>query len=363
MSVLHVYPFDVGATNGGTMRLRMAVSACPGGVVRFSDRDGWQLHDLADVVVGADASVLPNWKSPKRRLFPTTLWESGARRRRSLASVLRSPGARDSDAVVLHTSYLGSVASSARRLLDRPVLVDVYDLVWRAHLLDARGSPALGTLRRSYAATVRLRETRSIRKAAALLFAGWGDAALTGQPLAWAPTGIEPVPHSDRLRSDEVRVGFIGNFHHWATREAAERLIASPLRSEGARIVLAGHGSRQFAADLPRVQSLGRISSVRELYDAVDCVAVPAMAGAGMKVKVAEAAVSRVPVVTTPIGADGFPPALREALTIVAVDRLDLDACRRAMKSETVDACASAFADLEWTNAVATYGRLVGATQ
>jgi hypothetical protein len=75
-----------------------------------------------------------------------------------------------------------------------------------------------------------------------------------------------------------------------------------------------------------------------------------------MKVKVAEAVVAGRPVVTTPLGADGFSPALQRHLSVVQ-DRhaLTLQAVETAMTRDTEVARAAFAAVLGWRPAVATY--------
>jgi hypothetical protein len=235
------------------------------------------------------------------------------------------------------------------------VAVDAYDLVWRAHLLDSAGTPPITWIRQIYSRSVRIREQRVLRNADGRLFAGWEDAVRAGEPGAWVPTGIRQGRVAPLDGGSVINVGILGNFNHWATLEAARRVLSSSLAVDPrVRLVFAGNGSKDFGG--ARVMALGHVPSTEAFYSQVHCVVVPAMAGAGMKVKVAEAAVAGIPLVTSPIGAEGFPPQLRQMLTVRDVDEVDFASCEQAMDPASVDACAAAFSrSLGWEVAVSRY--------
>jgi hypothetical protein len=304
-------------------------------------------------------------QAAKRAVFPATLWESGRRPMRALASGAHSGGPWDG-LVVLHTTYLAPLAPWLQARGAR-VLLHVYDLVWRAHELDAqRARGPLRAIRSAYATTVRPREERAVAAADAVVVAGWDDwlALRSRVPAArWVAPGVPaPAPAPPNGRSSELRVGLLGNFHHGPTLESARTLLSSPLaREAGARVVLAGLGSDSgAAAGRPQVDALGPVASVEEFYERVDCVIVPVESGAGIKVKLAEAALAGMPVVTTTLGAAGYPPELRERLLIEDDPaRLTVARCRELVAGFDRAGTRAAFAGIVGFDAAVTSYRSV----
>ena len=90
--------------------------------------------------------------------------------------------------------------------------------------------------------------------------------------------------------------------------------------------MLAGRGSREFLAGLPvdaeslDVQALGFVADLGDLYRHARVVAAPLSEGGGIKIKILEAMARGVPVVTTPVGAEGIADADGGALMIAPAD-------------------------------------------
>ena len=277
----------------------------------------------------------------KRRVFPHTLYESG----RHAVAALRTAWdefARPGDTVVLHTSYL------APAIGDRTAVVDVYDLVWRGHEIEARQGPAhLAPVRAGYAWNVRRKEEGALRDARGLIVAGWDDFRRVGRlgpPARWCPTGMQASPALPRPDGDRLRIGFLGNFAHQATVDSATALLRAPAaRDASIEIVLGGWESDRVPAlrDAPAVV-LGPVASPDDFWREVDVAAIPVFSGTGIKCKIAEAMLAGRGVVTTPLGAAGFSPESRAGMAVVAdLDALDGAACFRA-RDATRDAGADA---------------------
>ena len=325
-SVHHLYPYPPWGWHGGTLRLRTALEASDliaSGTLSWWDRSESCWHEASPEIVGSpdpgrlETRHFDDDAGLKRRLFPSTLWESGIRPRRAMTPAVE---AHADATLVLHTTYLAPMARTLRRRGWR-VVVDVHDAVFRAHRDDARrASGGLRVVRRSYAASVKVREAHSLRAADGLAVAGWDDASLLAglglTEAVWAPTGVEadlsPAPPHDRLC-----VGLIGNFAHSATATAASEVLRSPLASDpSVQLLFAGLGSESWANSRGAI-ALGPVSRVNEFYDRVHATVVPVTNGSGMKCKLAEAALAGKAVITTPLGAAGYPPSLRAAFVIV----------------------------------------------
>lgn len=109
--------------------------------------------------------------------------------------------------------------------------------------------------------------------------------------------------------AEEVSVLFVGNFLHAPNVEAAEFLVkhVAP-RFPDVRFVIAGSPASQLSRGGLNVEYLGYVPEIRSLYRSPQTIVVaPLFSGTGQRVKLLEAFAMACPVVTTPIGAMGFP--------------------------------------------------------
>jgi glycosyltransferase involved in cell wall biosynthesis len=373
---IHLYPFPIASLHGGILRLRTALDATEAPELYCFAPDGTWAGPFAGLAEartvagttstdGHAASVL---RRAKRALFPATLYESGRHAVAQGAVLLRRLGLDDRTIVVLHTTYLGGLTQVVRDLAARPVL-DVYDLVWRAHVLDARsGSAAAAVIRSAYAASVRPREERHAAAVDAVAVAGWADWRLlqrTPAAAEWIPhaVDIEPV---DRRRDDDgrLRVGMLGNFAHHPTRDSARALLTSRLASDRrVQIVLAGYGSAMALRGVDHVEVLGEVATPEAFYEAIDLAVVPVSSGAGLKLKLAEGVMAGRPVITSPLGGSGFSPELQRWLhTMRDHGGLTYEACRAVVSAHDAAGAEQAFrARLSRTVCAARYAALLAA--
>ncbi|HEV7163317.1 MAG TPA: glycosyltransferase [Solirubrobacteraceae bacterium] len=369
----HLYPFSPWGLHGGTLRLRTAVEASRlHGTTTFSWWDNTQGKWRSDVAVeqiGApdpaptSVSRAPAAARLKRTVFPFVLWEAGRRPRSRAAHVLAE---QPQATLVLHTTFMAPLADELRRS-GRRVVVDVHDAIFRGHMDEAAGGApiAMRPVRTVYAASVRHRERRALASATRLPVAGWDDTRmLKGLGLTaaqWAPTGLEaqlsPMPEHGQLR-----VGLLGNFFHSATSGAATELLASPLaRDPAVEVILAGIGSERYAAST-KVRALGPIASTDEFYDRVHATVVPVTNGTGMKCKLGEASLAGKAVITTQLGAAGYPPALRSAFIVVSsAATLDKRLVIDTIEHVSPDALRAQFEPVVGREAAAhTYAEILG---
>jgi glycosyltransferase involved in cell wall biosynthesis len=220
--------------------------------------------------------------------------------------------------LILNTHEVGSVprqrrAGSERRYLRRRALLDEARR-WERLQRDATGW-----------ADVTICVTDDDRKRLA---------ALGGSGLVTVPLGMDTeriVPRATTAVAP--RYLFLGSFGHRPNRVAAELLVRKlwPLvaaQLPAAELVLAGRGSRRFFESLGRgdrppashVRAVGYVDDLAPVFG--DCVALvaPLTEGGGIKIKVLEAMARGVPVVTTPVGAEGIVSEPDHAAWIVAPD-------------------------------------------
>jgi glycosyltransferase involved in cell wall biosynthesis len=162
------------------------------------------------------------------------------------------------------------------------------------------------------------------------------------------PIGIDPEEFRPNAVQPELplEVLFVGNFRHTPNVEAAEFLVNEIAPSFPAiRFVLPGNNVPAEWTSRPNVVFPGYIADTRVLYRRPNTiVAAPLFSGTGQRVKLLEAFCMACPVITTSIGALGFPvqqgyeaivadtaEAFREALTqLVASETLRRDLGSRA---------------------------------
>jgi hypothetical protein len=103
---------------------------------------------------------------------------------------------------------------------------------------------------------------------------------------------------------------------------------------------VAGNVSGTLEVDVPGVIRLGPVADLRPLYSQARVVINPAVAGTGLKIKTLEALGHLRPIVTWPIGTDGFAPELA-ALCVTVQDWYDFSRRVAALLSAEKPPCFS----------------------
>lgn len=107
----------------------------------------------------------------------------------------------------------------------------------------------------------------------------------------------------------EVSVLFVGNFLHTPNVEAVDFLVrhVAP-RFPDVRFVIAGSAVKQGLSSALNVEYAGYVPEIRSLYRSLQTIVIaPLFSGTGQRVKLLEAFAMACPVVTTQVGAMGFP--------------------------------------------------------
>jgi glycosyltransferase involved in cell wall biosynthesis len=132
-----------------------------------------------------------------------------------------------------------------------------------------------------------------------------------GANIRTIPIGIDLDRFAARPESvgRPVEVLFVGNFRHDPNIEAVRFLIREIApHFPGIRFVFPGrHAPSDWAAG-PNVVFPGYVPDIRDMYSRPNTIVMaPLFSGSGQRVKLLEAFAMGCPVVTTPIGATGFP--------------------------------------------------------
>lgn len=138
---------------------------------------------------------------------------------------------------------------------------------------------------------------------------------------SWSPKAhvvlvpnMHSVPDISRTPNDDRDiVTFVGSFTHQPNVDAARYIVhelAPRLHAllPNTEIVIVGSDPPVELLDLSetQVRFTGWIADLEEIYARTRVVVAPLLYGAGLKGKVGEAMAHGVPVVTTPVGAEGF---------------------------------------------------------
>ncbi|HEY7694388.1 MAG TPA: glycosyltransferase family 4 protein [Gaiellaceae bacterium] len=157
-----------------------------------------------------------------------------------------------------------------------------------------------------------------------------------------APLGLDPDLYPPAPLDGPPTVGLIGTAAWEPTARSMRRLVGAvwPLvrrRVPDARLLVAGRGVESLGLDGgPGVELLGTVPSAAAFLRSLSVLVFPLERGSGMKVKVLEAIACGLPVVTTPLGAEGIErdgivvETEDAALAAAAAELLSDDGLRRA---------------------------------
>ena len=150
-----------------------------------------------------------------------------------------------------------------------------------------------------------------------------------GQNLLTVPLGMDLAEtRPDRAPREEDCL-FVGSFGHRPNVLAARLLVRKiwPLvrrRRPAARLILAGRGSQEFLAgeNTPTegIEARGFVDDLTPLFRTSRLFVAPLPEGGGIKIKILEALARGIPVLTTPVGAEGIASEEDEVMTIVPAD-------------------------------------------
>jgi glycosyltransferase involved in cell wall biosynthesis len=156
------------------------------------------------------------------------------------------------------------------------------------------------------------------------------------------PWTVTPRPYASAW-ADRSGIAFVANFRHAPNLDAVHWLVhgVMPLvwerNADASCLIVGAEMPPRLAVTMsdPRVQLLGHVDDLSQVYGRVRLATAPLRSGAGIKGKVLEAFAAGLPCVMTPIAAEGLPlsDTLKE---LVADDAKDLAAliCRLHEEAE-----------------------------
>lgn len=228
---------------------------------------------------------------------------------RRLERQVRS-AAMDADVVVACTLFSFPLV----RAVTEPALVlDAHNVEMRVTEQLARTDPSRAR-RLGYRATqpwTRSFERRAARRADSVWAVSphdktWFEAG--GAVTVLAPNGVS-LPATVPGPADQPTVAFVGSLAGSFNRQGLEWLLREvwpAVRHDvpAAELLIAGAGSEAFTGD--GVRPLGFVADLRDVYAQTRVAVVPIRAGGGTRLKQLEAMAWGLPVVATPVGAEGL---------------------------------------------------------
>jgi glycosyltransferase involved in cell wall biosynthesis len=223
-------------------------------------------------------------------------------------------------------------------------LVDSVDL----HYARLAAGAALGVEASRDVEDIRRRELEAYRAADAVLVASTSDAEELRSVAPGVRTFVVPIMAASARRTTEARdhdVLFVGHFDHRPNRDGLEWIVRESwpmVRREvpDARLIVIGSrmpGTVRELGSVPGVEIVGRVADVAPFLRRAAVSVAPLRYGAGMKGKVVEAMAAGVPVVTTPVGAQGLAVRSGEHL-LVAESGHEMAACIVRLLRDPADA-------------------------
>ncbi len=127
------------------------------------------------------------------------------------------------------------------------------------------------------------------------------------------PNGVEPLsepagPPAGPGPGEPLRLLFVGSLNYEPNAQGLEWFAheVAPRVRERLAIAIEVVGPGRRGPELPGVTYLGRVDDVGAAYARAHAAVVPLRAGAGSRLKVVEALARGVPLVSTPLGVEGY---------------------------------------------------------
>ena len=116
---------------------------------------------------------------------------------------------------------------------------------------------------------------------------------------------VSKVKVNKPIAKPDGKFGFLGSFHHKPNQEAVD-YIKTTLSKEcpNSEFIVGGYGWKKEKID--NFENIGVIDNLKDFFCECRALIVPLKSGAGIKGKIFEALTYGVPIISTPVGAEGI---------------------------------------------------------
>ena len=248
----------------------------------------------------------------------------------SFQEILKSQGSEIELAIISRPQISAHYLPDVRRFC--PNAQVVFDMVDLHYLRELRRDPDSATAVAVSNAFLEL-ELAAMKSSDATIVVSESDATEIRLHYPEVKTFVIPTINEivEHVAPPAGREGilFVGSFNHPPNRDAA-RLLATEifplLRKEHPNLTLKIVGSNPTEEALeyrkiPGVVHVGYVEDIRPLFQQARCMVAPLTWGAGVKGKITQSLASGLPVVTTPIGAEGL--NLRHGKNVLVADNVE----------------------------------------
>lgn len=144
---------------------------------------------------------------------------------------------------------------------------------------------------------------------------------------------------------------------HWYARDVLP-LLSNHIKFD----VIGGGASQSLSAELnshSNVTMHGYVNQVESFYSKARCLVAPLLSGSGIKIKILHALARGLPIVTTKIGVEGFPPGCGKAILVSDNPNEFAENVNILLKDENLwsdsslaarQYCKQHFSGVEWQN-------------
>ena len=123
------------------------------------------------------------------------------------------------------------------------------------------------------------------------------------------PNGIDHIDFLPASTRSQLTCGYIGSPMHPPNREAinfTQQQILPQLTQQNVDYHYYLAGCDHEPSVNPQITILGQLAQTHQFYSQIDFLLAPIFAGSGTRVKILESLSQAIPVITTPIGAEGL---------------------------------------------------------
>jgi len=137
---------------------------------------------------------------------------------------------------------------------------------------------------------------------------------LPKQKILCLPNGIDKINFLKKSPGKILKLGYIGSFSHPPNLSAVKYFFdnLAPLLDQNIinyKFYLAGNNDPEFIKknfSIPNLINLGQVKEVADFYQKIDCLITPIFSASGSRIKILEALSFGIPVISSPIGAEGI---------------------------------------------------------